>query len=442
QFKNMVEIAFPTILMNISNKILGVEDMAFIGRLGSEEYMASAALANAIFFCLSFISVGLINGQDTFVAQAFGAKNKPLVGVWMLRSITLLVTFLIPVFIVLFFLEFCLTTIGVEESIAHLSGQFVRYLLPGLLPFALNRSVARFLVSVDVRLPNTIIPIAAIFVNFGLNWLFVFGIGFKGIGFLGAAIATSLSRLFSLMCYVYVLYHHREKFKECIYGAMQWKEVFQISGFVEYLKQAIPGTIATCCEVWAFEMTTLIAAYMSPTHVAAHSIVLNVTSLSFMVPLALSSAAAVMVGQRLGARNPQEAKYSAYLCLTSSGLFMIINAIVIGAFSTLIPRIYTNEQPVIDMAASIFPLVSLFAVTDGIQGTASGVLRGASCQMVSMVANIIAYYVISIPIGMVLAFIADWQLFGLWTGLTISLILVAGSLLLYIIFRINWEKES
>ncbi|KAG2386481.1 hypothetical protein C9374_002225 [Naegleria lovaniensis] len=441
EFRGMLEIAFPTVLMNVSNKILGLEDMAFIGHLNNENYLASSALANAVFFCFSFISVGLIGGQDTFVAQAFGAKNLRLMGVWWARSLLIILLGLIPILIMMIFLEQGLLLIQIQPEIASHAASFVRYLLPGLFPFALCRSTARFLVSMNIRLPNTLIPMMSIFVNFALNWLFVFGIGFEGFGFVGAAIATSLARFFMLLCYIYVIFHYRDRLKECFEGFVQFKQVLEWKGIWDFLKLSIPGTIATCAEVWAFEFTSILASYLSATHTAAHAICLNIVSLSFMFPLAISTAASVLVGQHLGAREPSRAKYAAYLCLVVSAVFMMLNGVVVGSLSTLIPRIYTSEEQVIDLAAKVFPLTLLFGVFDGVQGTASGVLRGVGAQTVGMISNLVAYYVISLPIGAVLAFVVNMQLVGLWLGLTLGLIIVAFSLVVYII-RINWERQS
>lgn len=443
QFKNMFDIAFPILLMNVSNKILGIEDLMFIGHLGNSQYMAGSALGNAIFFSLSFIAVGIISGQDTFVAQAFGAKNKPLVGVWMMRSFITLLVFLLPVMVVLFFLESILILAGMDQVTSHLAGQFVRCLLPGLFPFAFSRSIARFLTSVSIRLPNTLIPIFAIFVNFALNWLFVFGIGFQGIGFLGAAIATTLTRLFIIFCYIYVLFHHRESIREIIAGATKWSEIFKWDGgFKVFLKQAIPGTIGVCAEVWAFELTTIFASYISPIQVAAHSIVFNVASLSFMIPMALSNTSCVLVGQRLGSNNPTKAKYAAYLCILTSVACMSLSGAVIGICSQWIPLLYTTDQSVRDVASSILPIISIFAVVDGIQRTSTGVLRGASSQLLTMIINLISYYLFSLPISSLLAFVAKLQLFGLWSGLTACMFLMSIILLIYIIFRIDWNKEA
>ncbi|EFC38735.1 predicted protein [Naegleria gruberi] len=443
QFKHMIDIAFPIILMNVSNKMLGIEDLMFIGHLGNSQYMAGSALGNAIFFSLSFIAVGIISGQDTFVAQAFGAKNKPLVGVWMMRSFITLILFLLPVMVVLFFLESILNLVGMDEVTSHLSGQFVRYLLPGLIPFAFSRSTARFLTSVNIRLPNTLIPIAAVIVNFGLNWLFVFGIGFKGIGFLGAAIATTLTRLFIIFSYIYVLFHHRENIREILIGAMKWDEVFKWEGgFKVFFKQAIPGTIGVCAEVWAFEFTTIVASFISAVQVAAHSIVFNIASLSFMLPLALSNASCVMVGQKLGSNDPSGAKYAAYLCIFSSVVCMSVSGTIIGICSRWIPLLYTTDESVRSVASSILPIISVFAIVDGIQRTSTGVLRGASSQFLTMILNLIAYYLFSLPVSSLLAFVAKLELLGLWLGLTSCMVLMAVIVLIYIIFRIDWVKEA
>lgn len=167
-------------------------------------------------------------------------------GLWLSRSMIIILGSLFPVMGLLMFLDYGLIAIGIDATVASYSGLFVKLLLPGLIPFAICRCLARFLIAMNIRLPNSIIPVISIFVNFVLNWLFVFGIGFEGFGFAGAAIATTLSRFFALLCYIYVLYHNREKIKEPLSGFVMWKEVFKLGGFFEFLKLSIPGTSMYC----------------------------------------------------------------------------------------------------------------------------------------------------------------------------------------------------
>ena len=121
---------------------------------------------------------------------------------------------------------------------------------------------------------------------------------------------------------------------------------------------------------------------------------------------------------------------------------MVITGFFTGVLSPVLPLIYTNEETIVDIASKIFPLVSLFAVFDGVQGVSSGILRGVGHQTIGAASNLIAYYLIGLPVGVFLTFYVKINLFGLWIGLTGGLATIATTLLFYILYRIDWNKEA
>ncbi|KAL9649361.1 hypothetical protein ABK040_016188 [Willaertia magna] len=441
----IIEITWPTMLQNLSNRFIPITDLAFIGRLG-ERAMAACTLGNSITICFMFLALGLLSGQDTFLSQSFGAKNFKMVGVWLARSLITVMVCLIPCTLIIWFFNYPLLLIGLEPELVETVTLFLRLLVFSVFPFTIMRAISRFLISMSIRIPNSIIPTLAVFVNFVLDWLFIYGFGdfwFGGIGFQGAPIATFLTRLFMLLAYFVVLYHYREECKEVWKGFVDWKEVLQIKEIIHFLRLAIPGTITGCAEIWAFELTTVVCSKMPGTaYISAHAVISNLSAFAFMVPLALGVAATIRVGQMLGANQPLKAKYTSFTCNFLAAAFMLIAGSICAVLSKLLPKLFTNDPEVIELASQVLPLCSVFQLFDGVQTVSSGVLKGIGSQKIAAVANIVSYYVIGLPVGVLLAFVFGWNLMGLWVGLAVSLFFVSSLLFSYILFKVDWEKEA
>lgn len=233
--------------------VLGLESLSFIGHVRidkegeeaktlSERYMAAASLGNSFFFCFIFIAVGLIHGQDTLVSQSCGAGNFRRMGNVLCRSISTILVSLIPISIILFFSNYSLSLMQQEQELVSLVGIYLRILLPGVLPFALCESISLFLIAQDILMPNIVIWVCSVFINLGLSWLLVFGIGFEGLGFIGAPIATTITRYFMLIAYIVVIYL-KGYMKDTWAGFVDFREVFKWAGFKEFLKLALPGAL-------------------------------------------------------------------------------------------------------------------------------------------------------------------------------------------------------
>nr|CAG4717089.1 unnamed protein product [Naegleria fowleri] len=413
----VLKLCWPTVVMNVCNVTLGLESLSFIGHIKvedetmsaeekgkmSELHMAAASLGNSFLFCFIYIAVGLTHGQDTLVSQAVGANNLKRAGQILARSITTIILALIPISVILCVVNYSLILMNQEDNLVHLVGLYLRILVPGVLPFTLCEALSLFLVSQHILLPNVIIWLSSIFLNFGLTYVFVFGVGFKGLGFIGAPIATTITRYFMLTCYISVIYF-KGYMKNTWHGFVDVRNVFQWAGFKEFLKLALPGALMLTFEIWGFEISTITSSFVSQTALAAHSVVLQISALTYMVPLSQAAATSIRIGQLLGARQPMRAKYTAYSSMMFAGLIMFLSGSTLALARDYIPMIYTEDPEIISMSASVFPLCAIFQLFDGVQVIGGAVIRGIGKQVI---------------------------------GAAISIVLA-----LYIIFRLNWRKES
>jgi MATE family multidrug resistance protein len=178
-----------------------------------------------------------------------------------------------------------------------------------------------------------------------------------------------------------------------------------------------------------FSAATALAGKLDAVSLAAHQVVLNVASLTFMVPLGVASAGAVRVGQAVGRGDPAGARRSGWTALLLGVLFMASASLtfLIAPFPLL--RVFTPNAAVIATGTSLLIVAAIFQPFDGIQGVATGVLRGLGDTRTPMLSNLAGHWLLGLPIGYVLCFDRHWGVIGLWMGLATGLISVGVVLL-------------
>jgi MATE family multidrug resistance protein len=184
-------------------------------------------------------------------------------------------------------------------------------------------------------------------------------------------------------------------------------------------------------EVGVFALATALVAKLDPVSLAAHQIALNMASITYMVPLGISSAAAVRVGQAIGRKDARGASHAGWSAIALGSAFMACAALAFLLAPRAIARIYTPDPAVIRMAVSLLAVAAVFQLFDGLQVVATGALRGAGETHIPMITNLISYWFLGLPAGAYLCFRLHWGAVGMWAGLCLGLVLV-GSILLWV----------
>ena len=195
----------------------------------------------------------------------------------------------------------------------------------------------------------------------------------------------------------------------------------------DLLSLGLPASGQLLLEVGVFVTSTFMIGRLGAVQLAAHQIVLQIASFTFMMPMGISAASAVIVGQALGAHQPGRAVRLGWMAIAlgtswrSSG----------SRCSVLKPDLhaFTQDQSVIAIARQLILMAAFFQIFDGIQVVATGTLRGAGNTRASMLANLVGHWVIGIPIGLTLCFLFHWNALGMWAGLIAGLAAVAVMLL-------------
>jgi MATE family multidrug resistance protein len=200
---------------------------------------------------------------------------------------------------------------------------------------------------------------------------------------------------------------------------------FELARVREIVRLGLPAALQTLLEVGVFAAATLLAGRLAADQLAAHQVALSAASFTFMVPLGISSAAAVRVGHAVGRADAGGAARAGWTALLLGVGFMSAAALLFVFAAPAIIRVFTSEPAVIATGAALLGVAAIFQLFDGTQVVATGALRGSGNTRTAMLANLVGHWVIGLPVGYLLCFRAGWGVLGLWTGLCLGLICVS-----------------
>jgi MATE family multidrug resistance protein len=270
--------------------------------------------------------------------------------------------------------------------------------------------------------------ITANIVNAVGNWIFVYGHwGAPAMGTVGSGWSTAVARLYmAAVLVVYLLWYDRRHRTDLLKTPID----IDLPRIRRLITIGFPAALQFTLESGVFALVTTLIARLGPVPLASHQIALNTVALTYMVPLGISSAAAVRVGQAIGRKNPVAAGDAGNAAIFLGATFMTCAGAALLIFPRAIALMYTPEEDVIHATTYLLAAGAAFQLFDGIQTVATGALRGAGDTRTPMLCHLIAYWIIGLPLGYWLCFHLRWGAFGLWAGLSLALILIGVVLLL------------
>lgn len=428
EVRRLVELGGPAALTQLGWMMLGVVDTLMLGRLGVHE-LDAASLGNVWLWGTLIFGMGVVFGMDPVVAQAHGARDDRRVGLALQQGMVAALVCSVPLAASWLLAEEALVGMGQAPELAVDAERYVMIQIPSIPAFLGFTALRQYLQGRGIVAPALWITLLANVLNVILDWALIFGhLGSPALGLTGAAIATTITRSFLLIglaLWVWRFRLHR--------GAWHgWsRRAFDRKGVGEIFAYGIPVAIQYGLESWAFQGVAIMAGWLGELELAAHAIVLNMASLTFMLPLGVSIGAATRIGNLVGAGKFRAAQRSAWLAFELGAGVMALSALSFVTLRWWLPALYTPNPEVIALAATILPIAAAFQLFDGVQVVGGGLLRGMGKPRPAVVFNVLGYYVLALPIGAWLAFRSDWGLRGLWWALAIGLATVAVSLLVW-----------
>jgi MATE family multidrug resistance protein len=425
----MLRLAAPLALTELGWLAMGFTDTVMVGRLpDSATAIGAASLGSTLFYTVGVFGSGTMLGMDTLVAQAYGARKLEECHRTMWNAL-FLVCALTP-FLMAFLLMFLplFSHFGLAPALVAQAVPFLKALVWSTLPLAVYFVLRRYLQAMGIVAPVVFALISANLVNVLGNWLLIYGhFGFPRLGVPGSAWATCMSRTYMVTVLVFAAIYYDRKRNSGLWLASRRIELRRVR---ELLALGLPAALQLLLEIGAFTFATFLIGKLGAVALAGHQIALNVASFTYMVPLGIGSAAAVRVGQAIGARDPRGAGHAGWMALFFGVCFMSCAGAALFLFPQSIARIYTPQADVVRAGATLLLVAAVFQLFDGLQVVATGALRGAGHTRVPMFANLIGYWVIGLPLGAFLCFNLEMGAVGMWVGLCVALVLIGSALLL------------
>jgi len=266
-------------------------------------------------------------------------------------------------------------------------------------------------------------------VNAGGNWILMYGHwGAPAMGVAGSALSTSLSRTYMAAVLAAIIVWHERRAGGLLFH-MSWRpDVARIRRLIEL---GLPAAGQVLFEGSVFAVVTTMAARLDEASLAAHGIAVNVISTTFMVPLGISSAAAVRVGQAYGRRDIHAASVAGWTALLLSSLFMGAAGVLLAVAPQWIVQLYISDPAVIVMGALLLRIAAVFELFDGLQVVAGGALRGLGDTRTAMLVHLAGYWAVGMPVAYGLCFPLGWGAPGIWVGLSAALVLIGAALAVF-----------
>jgi MATE family multidrug resistance protein len=416
---SMVRLALPLVLAEIGWMAMGVEDTMFVGRVNAEA-MGAVGLGTMLFYGIAIFASGLLLGLDTVVSQSFGAgdtddcRHSLISGVW-------LSLFLIPaVMVAIWLLIPLLSAWGIDPGVMSVTKPYLRVLNWSAPMLVLFFGFRRYLQSINIVRAIMVTLLTANLVNIFCNWIFVFGnLGAPRLGAEGAAWATFISRIYMMVLLAVVIWINDPRLPH-----VSWKP--DLMRVKELLRLGMPAAGQIGLETGVFAVVTVLIGKLGATPLAGHQIALQTVSMTYMVPLGISSAAAVRVGHAIGRIDHEGMARAGWMALGLGAAVMSCAALALLVFPHWIARVFTPEADVIAAGMLLLRIAAFFQLFDGLQVVATGALRGAGDTRTPMICHFTGYWVIGLPLGWLLCFggIARMGAPGLWIGLSIGLVVI------------------
>jgi MATE family multidrug resistance protein len=423
---------------------LGMFSMIFFNTVMSGKYNSvdlagvaiGASIWNPVFTGLS----GILLAVSPIVAQRYGEKKTRELSVVLVHGIYLAILITLLVLILgWFLLDPILNKMHLSASVRNIAHNYLQGLAFGILPTFLFNVLRSFIYGLGKTRVVMVILLLSLPINLFLNFVLIFGKwGFPELGGAGAGYAGSLTLWVMVGLTIYVI-SAIKPYSEYV-SAAAFKH-FSLKHFAEILKIGVPMGLSTFFETSMFAVVTILIARYSVTTIAAYQAALNFISFIYMIPVSMGMALTVLVGFEVGAKRYHDAKIYSWLGVSLAVLIAIICGGLAVIFREQVSAFYSNEQAVIRLTAHFLIYALFFHISDAIQVTVQSALRGYKDVNIAFIMTLIAYWIICLPVGYLLAAYMNQGATGYWFGLTTGL-LAAGVCLAIRLVYIQKNKFS
>ncbi|KAL3755047.1 hypothetical protein ACJRO7_002164 [Eucalyptus globulus] len=431
--KKIWRVTFPAMLAGVTTYGVFVVTQAFVGHISDTELAAYALIQIIGLRFANGIILGMSSATETLCGQAFGAEQYHMLGIYLQRSwiINLVTaTILVPFFV---YSSSIFKLLGIEDDVAEAAGNIALWFIPIIYYYVFFFTIQMFLQS---QLKNAIIGwlcTISFAIHVLLSWLFVYVLDWGIPGAMSALIISNWLGVIGEFVYMF------GGWCESTWKGFTWAA---FADLWPVIKLSVSSGIMLCLELWYTSVLVLLAGYMTnaTAAISAFSICLNISGWELMICLGFLTGASVRVSNELGQGNAKAAVFAIKVILGTSISIGVVFWILCLVFGRQIAYIFTSEEDVAEEVSSLSVLLAFSILLNSVQPVLSGAAVGSGTQSVVAYVNMCSYYVIGVPLGVVLAYVAKLEIQGIWIGMIIG-VATQTAVLSFITYRMNWDKQ-
>ncbi len=418
----ILRLAIPVMAAQVGQNLMTFVDTVMVGHYNAQ-HLAAIAAGTMLFFPLQVFANGVLMALSPIVAQLAGSGRQSATGAYVRQGLYLSQFLALPIVLIVRHLAPVLVWMGMESNVVAIADSYIHAISWGLPAVFAFMSLRLFNEGIAMMRPGMYFTLVALTCNVVGNSILIYGrFGLPELGAVGAGWATAISWWVMLACMsVYVVTSRHLK----PFNLLERFDRPNVNTLLELLKVGLPIGLSLILEVGMFAVTTLLVGVLGTNILAGHQVALNVAAMSFMVPLGLSIATTVRVGQLVGQGDISSARLSGLTSLVISVAIMTSASLVLVCVPMAIAGFYTYDPQVKAIAVKLLLMAAIFQIFDGLQVVAIGALRGLKDTRMPMVFNLISYWIVGLPIGYFLGIVGSFGAQGLWAGFIAGLLMSA-----------------
>jgi MATE family multidrug resistance protein len=418
ELRTLLRLAWPLILGYAGGQLMSMTDTAMVGRLGATA-LAGVGIGNGIYFTVTSLGLGCVAGMDAPVAQAIGAGERARARRLLWQGVRVAVGASLPLLVVMTLLPPLLPAFGIDAATTHEVRAYLWARMLNVVPFLVFNAQRSYLQASHVTRPIVVASAVGIVANAVGNWLLIYR---AGLGVAGSGIASTLAATAMVVVLAVAV-------KRVDAGEARVRRAFDPALVRTILRLGVPNGLQVVAEVGVFATVGVLAGRIDAQSAAAHLVAITLASFTFCVTLGIGAACSVRVGHHIGAGDTRGARAAGLIGLGASSAFMSASAICFFLFAPVLVGALTNDASVLAVAVPLVHVAAIFQISDGLQATAAGALRGAGDPHAPLYANLVGHWLIGLPVAVGLGFYAHEGATGLWWGLSLGLTAVAVGLI-------------
>ena len=440
ELSTLINIAYPIALATLCRAAQMMTDLSFLGHL-STDYLAGSSAALLWMSLTSAILYRAFGAAvNTLCAQALGASNYRLVGVWLQTSLVLSTIATVPLSVSWWFTGDLLRLIGVSAHISDLAATFARYSILSTWPILIYECLARYYQAQKLVIPALVINFAFVFINVLLNYFFVLGLGnFGGYGYIGSPLATASCRWMLLVVFWVVMHYGLAK-KQCWYG-WTWECVATHRLKILFVQQFLPLTLGMAMEELQLEVIALMANSLGEAELATQNAMTTLFVVFSSFSIGIFSATAVRIAFYLGAGRPKAARKTGVLSLYLSLGIGLLTGLAFFVCKSYIGRVFSDDPVVWRLTEQVCAILGPTYILMAVIYTSMAVVDAQARPMMSALAFIVGAWGVSVPLAYVFGFVMRRGLLGIWCALC-SGYTVVGIVLAVACLISDWRQVS